>query len=252
MSNVIPFDFKTHAIRVIENDSGEVWFVASDIARALGYRDAHNMCRRLDDDEKDTHILSTPNSQEQMIISESGLYSAVLRSTKPEAKRFKKWVTTDVLPSIRKTGRYEKPIDTLTPGQQRHVQKSVNSFARMPVHGSHASLWGRIKDQFNVGSYKDIPAERYPEVCRFLGVAPLVAELTGSKAPSQVPATLIECQPHAGLADLLRDLSRANGKPVRIKVDVSGMQSELQELVRTREAANNMRQVFATALESLS
>ena len=79
-----------------------------------------------------------------------------------------------------------------------------------------------------------------------------MAELTGTKAPAHAPATLIECRPHAGLADLLSDLSRANGKPVRIKVDVSGMQSELQELVRMREAANNMRQVFATALESLS
>lgn len=249
MSNVIPFDFNTHAIRVIEHD-GEVWFVASDIARALDYRDAHNMCRRLDDDEKGTHKTSTPNSQDLLIISESGLYSAILRSRKEEAKAFKKWVTSQVLPSIRRTGRYEKPVETLTPGQQRHVQKLVNSLARLPVN-SHAELWRKIKDRFNVAIYRDIPAEKYPEVCRFLGVAPLVAELTGSKAPTAAPTTFIDCPPNAGLDDLLESLGSAGGKPVRIRADVATMRAELEGLKMSKVAMANVKEVFTAALAQI-
>ncbi|WP_195197890.1 BRO family protein, partial [Acinetobacter baumannii] len=79
-------------------------------ASALDYRMASDMTRFLDDDEKGTHNLRTPSgSQDLTIINESGLYSAILKSRKPEAKKFKKWVTSEVLPSIRKTGKYEAP-----------------------------------------------------------------------------------------------------------------------------------------------
>ena len=100
------FNFNDHTVRIL-NEDGELRFVASDVAAALEYRDAANMVRNLDDDEKGTHILSTlGGDQEVTTISESGLYSAILRSRKPEAKRFKKWVTSEVLPAIRKTGTY--------------------------------------------------------------------------------------------------------------------------------------------------
>ena len=105
------FNFNDHTVRILDKD-GELWFVASDVAAALEYRDAANMARNLDGDEADTHILSTRSEngieqdREVTIISESGLYSAILRSRKPEAKRFKKWVTSEVLPAVRKTGTY--------------------------------------------------------------------------------------------------------------------------------------------------
>lgn len=88
----------------------EPWFAAPDVARALDYRTANDMTRILDEDEKGTQIVRTPGGdQEVSVISESGLYSAILRSRKPEAKKFRKWVTAEVLPAIRKTGRYEAP-----------------------------------------------------------------------------------------------------------------------------------------------
>jgi prophage antirepressor-like protein len=88
--------------------NGEPWFIGSDVSIALEYRDAGNMTRNLDDDEKGTQIVSTLGGEQQMlVINESGLYSAILRSRKPAAKRFKKWVTAEVLPSIRKAGRYD-------------------------------------------------------------------------------------------------------------------------------------------------
>lgn len=111
MSNVIPFRFEAREVRTLLIDD-QPWFVASDVARALEYRDAGDLTRNLDDDEADTHIMRTSSvngveqTREMLIINESGLYSAILRSRKAEAKRFKKWVTAEVLPSIRKTGGY--------------------------------------------------------------------------------------------------------------------------------------------------
>jgi len=87
--------------------NNEPWFVAKDVAVILGYSDTEKMTRRLDDDEKLTsHFGASGQNREMIIISESGLYNAIIGSKKPEAKAFKKWVTSEVLPSIRKNGIY--------------------------------------------------------------------------------------------------------------------------------------------------
>lgn len=93
-------------IRTIVKD-GEVWFVGKDVAEALGISNSRDAISRLDDDEK-ADVVLTDGSQNRnfSIINESGLYSLVLSSRKPEAKKFKKWITSEVLPSIRKTGSY--------------------------------------------------------------------------------------------------------------------------------------------------
>ncbi|ETR94540.1 BRO-N domain-containing protein [Acinetobacter lactucae] len=112
MSNLSVFNFNKNQVRTIAKDDGEIWFVAADVAKVLEYRDASNMIRNLDADESDTHIVSIRSEngviqdREVTIINESGLYSATLKSRKPEAKQFKKWITSDVLPSIRKNGGY--------------------------------------------------------------------------------------------------------------------------------------------------
>ncbi|MCG9083393.1 BRO-N domain-containing protein [Laribacter hongkongensis] len=100
------FNFHAHAVRILDKD-GELWFIASDVASALEYAHTPHMLRHLDDDEKGVQIVDTlGGAQEVSTISESGLYSAILRSRKPEAKRFKKWITSEVLPAIRKNGQY--------------------------------------------------------------------------------------------------------------------------------------------------
>jgi len=93
-------------VRTIEI-KGEPWFVAKDIASILDFKDAWSMTKGLDEDEKDTTNCSTlGGNQEMTVINESGLYSAIIRSRKPEAKQFKKWVTSELLPSVRKHGAY--------------------------------------------------------------------------------------------------------------------------------------------------
>lgn len=95
--------------RVIDRD-GEPWFVLSEVCKKLELTNVSETASRLDDDEKDNIRISDAigRTRSTSIINESGLYSVVLRSTKPEAKRFKKWITSEVLPSIRKEGRYGK------------------------------------------------------------------------------------------------------------------------------------------------
>src|SRR5438128_6821329 len=87
------FNFEGTEVRTV-SIQGDPWFVANDISKALDYSEAKDMTRILDEEEKGRQIVPTPGgSQEMLVISESGLYSAILRSRKPEAKRFKKWVT---------------------------------------------------------------------------------------------------------------------------------------------------------------
>lgn len=89
---------------------GEPWFVLRDVCDILGLPDAHKVASRLDDDEKGRNQIPTPGGKQRMtVINESGLYSVILRSDKPQAKPFRKWVTSEVLPAIRKTGQYAVP-----------------------------------------------------------------------------------------------------------------------------------------------
>lgn len=107
MSQIIPFEFESHALRVNLDAAGQPWFVAADVCAALDLPDTHKAIARLDDDEKGRNSIPTPGGQQDMsVVNESGLYNLVLGSRKPEAKRFKRWVTHEVLPSIRKTGSY--------------------------------------------------------------------------------------------------------------------------------------------------
>ncbi|WP_269543227.1 BRO-N domain-containing protein [Cerasicoccus fimbriatus] len=90
------------------NIDGEAWFVAKDLCDAIGIANSRDALGRLDDDEKDAVGVTDAigREQRQSIVSESGMYNLIFQSRKPEAKRFRKWVTAEVLPSIRKTGSY--------------------------------------------------------------------------------------------------------------------------------------------------
>lgn len=107
MSALQRFTHRTgQSIRTVVID-GAPWFVAGDVARALGYRMASDMTRRLDPEDRGTHSARTPGGdQDVTVISEAGLYSSILGSQVPGAREFKRWVTREVIPSIRRTGGY--------------------------------------------------------------------------------------------------------------------------------------------------
>ena len=119
------FTFKeTIQIRSILKD-GEPWFILLDICKALEITNTSTVAERLDDDEKNDLVTNdvSGKSNRVLIINESGLYSLILTSRKPEAKVFKKWITSEVLPSIRKTGSY-----SLTSTLQTDTQLILQTF----------------------------------------------------------------------------------------------------------------------------
>jgi prophage antirepressor-like protein len=101
------FEFETLPVRVLTGEDGEPWFIAVDVCASLGLNDTNKALIGLDDDEKREHEQYSGSGRKPILINESGLYSLILRSRKAEAKRFKRWVTHEVLPSIRKTGSYQ-------------------------------------------------------------------------------------------------------------------------------------------------
>ena len=104
------FGYKGNSVRTLEKD-GVVWWVLVDVCKVLGLSNSRVTASRLDSDEvSQTYVVDARGrKQRTYIINESGLYSVLLRSDKPEAKPFKRWVTHEVLPSIRKTGQYISP-----------------------------------------------------------------------------------------------------------------------------------------------
>jgi prophage antirepressor-like protein len=104
------FSFDGMQLRVTTDAQGVPWFVAADVCGALNLPDTHKAVSRLDDDERSTTTIPTPGGTQSMTtVNEPGLYSLILGSRKPEAKRFKRWVTHEVLPAIRRTGSYGVP-----------------------------------------------------------------------------------------------------------------------------------------------
>lgn len=110
MNEMQVFNYKSSQVRTVEINN-EPWFVLKDVCAVLDIGSAHKVSERLDEDERN-HIPLTDSlgrKQETTIINESGLYNVILRSDKPEAKPFRKWVTSEVLPSVRKHGAYMTP-----------------------------------------------------------------------------------------------------------------------------------------------
>lgn len=115
MSNIQIFNYQSNEVRTVKMD-GEPWFVLKDVCNILNINNASDVFNRLDDDEKGVAQIDTLGGRQKMsTVNESGLYHVILRSDKPEAAPFRKWVTSEVLPSIRKNGGYIAGQEQLTP-----------------------------------------------------------------------------------------------------------------------------------------
>lgn len=114
-------------VRTVLRD-GEPWFVAADVCRALGIENSRDAVSRLDEDEKGVAIADTlGGKQEMQVVSEPGMYSLIFASRKPEAKAFKRWVTHEVLPQIRKKGFYSALVgDELIAFLTEHREKNMH------------------------------------------------------------------------------------------------------------------------------
>lgn len=201
-AQIIPFRFEAKQVRTLLIDD-QPWFVASDISMALEYSVPSAMTRHLDEDEKGVSIVHTlGGEQEMLVINQSGLYSAILRSRKAEAKRFKKWVTAEVLPAIRKHGRYEDATDKIgtllgeTIGTNGFnmlgglIKGKVVSLPSVSQRKATAKIWSQTHAAFGVRSAADIPATQLDAARNFIAAYALEGEwLAKEEAPAAFQLT---------------------------------------------------------------
>lgn len=194
-------------IRTVTVD-GEPWFVAKDIAEILQYTNTQKAIRdHVDEEDKLTErIVLSGQNREVICINESGLYSLILSSKMPGAKRFKRWVTSEVLPQIRRTGTYQKPMTpqemmrvqlgmidgheerithlentmTIDYEQQQELKKTVNKRVIEVLGGKKVLAYKEmskkvfsecnhdIQDYFRVNSRNNIPTKRYQEAVEYV------------------------------------------------------------------------------------
>ncbi len=180
MNTLIPFQFETHAVRVQVDAAGLPWFSANDVCDALALGNARQALESHvdgDDVQKMDTIDSLGRTQRANHVNESGLYALILGSTKDAAKRFKRWLTSEVLPAIRKTGAYAAP-------------------------GAASAIVG-------------LPAPTQDRVSSLLLIGDAVARVPGVKAGIAMAATLTCIQENTGLViETLRRALPAANEPV--------------------------------------
>ena len=147
ITKVFTYNKNSQPIRV-EMINDEPWFVAKDICKCLGLDNNRHAVSKLDDDEKGVMVCDTPGGKQNLAaVNESGLYNLIFASRKPEARAFRKWVTGEVLPAIRRTGGYMAPEYPRYP--RRHEAMSIELLQL---------LW-MIGDYLNSGDQKAIALE---------------------------------------------------------------------------------------------
>ena len=199
-AQVIPFDFEKSTVRATIIN-GEPWFVASDICRALKLSNTSEALRNLDEDEKGLSSTDTPSGvQEMLVVSESGMFTLILRcrdAVKPGTTphKFRKWVTAEVLPAIRKHGRYEDASGTMatligeTIGTNGFnmlgalIKGKVTSLPAPMQRSAAAKIWSQTHAAFGVRSAADIPASQLDAARNFIAAYALEGEWLGKEQP---------------------------------------------------------------------
>lgn len=157
-------------VRTVEKD-GNIWFVGKDVAEALGYeRPTKAVQDHIDEEDKDVVPIqdSIGRKQNTPIINESGLYSLVLSSKLPSAKVFKRWITSEVIPSIRKTGSYNKPSKQPTTQQEQRAKAML-----LNAQSRQCKLWLRLAGTTDLPDYKHICQQKAAEVLAGSPVLPM-------------------------------------------------------------------------------
>ena len=170
----INFSFENHAVRTLGSPELPL-FVALDVCGALGYIKARNAIAQHVDPEDIVKAEIETNGGRQTVncVNESGLYALIFGSKLESAKRFKRWVTSEVLPEIRKTGRYELPRETISTEQQYLIRKAVERSCRKDP-SAYSRTYHQLYDRFQVPSYKDLKADDFLPAMAFLGAMDMV------------------------------------------------------------------------------
>lgn len=200
-AQVIPFRFESIEVRAFSDEAGEPWFCAADVCSALGYA---NTSKAISDNCRvagvtSSYIRSGGQGRSVKFINEGNLYRLIIKSRKEEAERFEAWVCDEVLPSIRKTGRYEDTDNRMATlvGQTigtdgfhmlgAVVKGKVSSLPAAIQRRATSKIWSQTHAAFGVRSAADIPADQLDSARNFIAAY----ALEGEWLPKQEPAGVV-------------------------------------------------------------
>ena len=186
-SQLSTFNFESNSIRTLAINN-EPWFVAKDLCNAINISNYRDAIERLDEDEKGVALTDTLGGQQEMnIVSESGMYTLILRCRDAVKKgsiphRFRKWVTAEVLPTIRKTGKYESKTSV---NDRTGLRNAVNMLVSKKGL-IYSEAYHLVHQRFNVESIEDLTLEQLPQAVEYVHKIILEGELiTDPELPSR-------------------------------------------------------------------
>lgn len=204
MSNALSFTFERGSLTVLGDDLSPL-FVAKQVCSFLGFKDPINAVKAHVDPEDlcKVEMLDRLNRKQLVnCVNESGLYALIFGSKLPKAKQFKRWVTNEVLPAIRRAGRYEVPTgDTITNAQQVAIQQAVARRAKKTAV-YYQTIYRAIKVRYQIPRYTELKQSQFEDCLRFIETV----DLSVPEAPTTTPPETERPQRYVVDADFLRTL----------------------------------------------
>lgn len=196
MSAITTFSFENLSVRTL-GDTINPLFVAVDLANILGYQSAKDATRFLDEDERTQVAVETAGGTQKLTaVTESGLYAMVLKSRRPEAKRFRKWVTSEVLPTIRRTSSYTCPVAatlTIDAAQQLAIRNAVAYRAKsVAVH--YQTIYRALYERFQIARYTDLRRADFDEALHFIANCEIRPQLEAATSTNDSPFSTSEME----------------------------------------------------------
>ena len=187
MSAITMFSFENTSVRTLGTPELPL-FVAIDVATALGYKNPKVApAQHVDPEDLIKQEITDKLGRAQAVncVNESGLYALIFGSKLPSAKRFKRWVTSEVLPAIRKTGQYStcsktERVETITPNEQHAIQVAVAKRARRTA-SNYQTIYRAIKNRYQIARYDQLPRSQFQDCIAFIDDVDL-------SAPELLPA----------------------------------------------------------------
>lgn len=202
MSNSLAFTFESTSLTILGTVLNPL-FVAQQICNVLGFTNPWKAIKDHVDPEDVCKVEVQTNGGKQLVncVNESGLYALIFGSKLPKAKQFKRWVTNEVLPAIRRAGRYEVPTgDTITNAQQVAIQQAVARRAKKTAV-YYQTIYRAIKARYQIPRYTELKQSQFEDCLRFIEVV----DLSVPEVPASEP-TKTERQRYVVYADFLKTL----------------------------------------------
>jgi prophage antirepressor-like protein len=201
----IPFAFESHQIRTVINGDGKPWFVAKDVAASLGVGWSGHTLDNIPADWQRMVKLTTPRmkhgeivantKQKTKLISEPAVYKLAFRSNKPEADRFTNWIASEVIPTLRRTGKYEvcPAPSRLTTAKERNaltglVNRYVGQLPGGPHQEAYKATWRKVHEVMGIGSIEELTVEQLPRAVMLMKSLVDAMALPDAKPPKALPA----------------------------------------------------------------